>query len=133
MSQTISIRYSSAYEGTIAYVTDRSRFILHDSVSIEFNKVFRRGLFSVTDGSQILMSDVEIMSNKIGLDSAVLFAENNRVEYHLIDGSFVVSAMEKIVLLSWIDDTVIRRNEIVEGGRLMSITDSNFTVTNVQF
>ena len=51
MTDSVTIKYSHAVEGTVAFVNDRARVIVHNAISLEYNKVFRRGLFSVTDGS----------------------------------------------------------------------------------
>ena len=53
----VSFRYNSAYEGTIAFAIDGARFIAEENIQIYFNDVNRRGLFSVTDGSQIILYD----------------------------------------------------------------------------
>lgn len=39
----------------------------------------------MTDGSQIYIDDSDISYNDVGLDSAVIHAENNRVEYHVVE------------------------------------------------
>ena len=51
MTNSVIVKYSEAYEGTIAFVNDRARFILNSACQISYNRAHRRGLFSVTDGS----------------------------------------------------------------------------------
>lgn len=63
----------------------------------------------------------------------MLHAENNRVEYHLIDGSASVSSNVNTVLKSWITNSDISRNSIINQGRIMSVIESNVTVSFVGF
>jgi hypothetical protein len=53
----VTFKYSQAYEGAIAYAHDRARIIAYDNIEIAYNKVFKRGLFSVSGGSQIYLED----------------------------------------------------------------------------
>ena len=129
----VIVRYSEAYEGTVAYVKDRARFIMTTSIDISYNKAHRRGLFYVTDGSQIYLNEARIFGNSGGYDSIILHAENNRVEYHKVDGSTSISAMESTYVKSWLENLDISRNRIAERGRLISIVESNFTVSNSTF
>ena len=100
MTEAVTIKYSHAYEGTAAYVVDRAHFFAYNDIHIQYNKVFRRGVFSVTDGSQIYIDDAEISNNKVGFDSAVIHAENNRIEYHLDEGPD-----SNVFLESWLENS----------------------------
>ena len=51
MVNNVLIRYTEAYEGTVAFVNDRSRLIMTTSIDISYNRAHRRGLFYVSDGS----------------------------------------------------------------------------------
>lgn len=108
----VSVKYSEAYEGTVAYAHDRARVIVHDNISVTYNKALKRGLFSVTGGSQLYLTDATIQRNTIGLESAIVHWENNRVDHHLIDGSVVVDVMINTILQSWFTDSLIELNEI---------------------
>lgn len=131
MTDSVTIKYSHAVEGTVAFVNDRARVIVRNAISIEYNKVFRRGLFSVTDGSQIYIDDSNIRYNDVGLDSAVLHAENNRVEYHNIDGSVKDAQDKEAQMRSWIENSKVEKNDIEDQGRVFTIIESNITVTSV--
>ena len=74
-----------------------------------------------------------MFGNAGGYDSVVLYAENNRVQYHIVDGSTSVSAMETTVVQSWLENLDISRNRIVEKGRIITIIESNFTISDSQF
>ena len=124
-----AVKYNEAYEGLFAYVNDRSRAIVHDRIEISDNRVHKRGVFIITEGSQLYLDDATIQRNRIGLDSAIIHAENNRLEYHLEDAD----QWQDVYVMSWVENTYITKNEIYEEGRMLSIIESNFTITNSKF
>lgn len=127
--EKVQVKNCQAYEGAVAYVNDRARAIAYRDIEFSQNKVHRRGLFSVTDGSQVYIDDSKISYNEIGLDSAIIHAENNRVEYHVVEDT----NPEDVYIQSWLENSVVTRNDIVAQGRLLSVIESNITVTAVEF
>ena len=59
-STSLSVKYTEAYEGTIAFANDRARVIVHDGLSVSYCVAFKRGLFSVSGGSQIYLEKADI-------------------------------------------------------------------------
>lgn len=96
--------------------------------------MYKRGLFIVTDGSQIYLKDSKIYANTIGLDSAIVHFENNRIEYQLLDGVWTPrDPAVNTILKSWLIDSEFSNNKIVKQGRILTVIDSNITVSNVNF
>lgn len=72
-------------------------------------------------------------NNEAYLDSSIIYMQENAEQYHLVDGSAPQVYGKDNTLRSYFEYSTVERNEVVEGGRLITVADSAIEITQVRF
>ena len=126
-------QFCEAYEGVAFYAVDRARVVMRDGITFQSNKNKKRALFVLLEGSQFWIKDTTVRITNTIYDSAVFYLDNNQQQYHYLDGSIRGGYGDDFELWSYLEESSIERSTVEEGGRLMTILDSNVKMTSMTF
>ena len=75
LTQDIEIAKCQAYEGVVAFLTERARIVLVDSILISNNIANKQALVSSVYGTQFWLDGVTFQDNIVYLESPIIFLE----------------------------------------------------------
>lgn len=94
------------------------------------NIASKQALISSVYGTQIWLDGVTFQDNIVALESPIIFLEQAREQYYLVDGSVAVAFGESNALVSYLFNTTVTRTEIKSKGRLISVIQSALVIEN---